>query len=70
MLNDWLTNYDFGCSMEITVKNSTLSPEYTRKHVHMCVNVFHSYSHSHVCQLHFHPNVIEGTGVKDFETME
>ena len=36
----------------------------------MCVNAFHGYSHSHICQLRFHPSIIEGTGIEDLETME
>ncbi|EKM58490.1 uncharacterized protein PHACADRAFT_88841 [Phanerochaete carnosa HHB-10118-sp] len=70
MPDEWLAGYDIGCSVEITVKNSSLGPEYVKKHARMCVNAFHGYSHSHICQLRFHPNVIEGAGIEDFETME
>ncbi|EKM48904.1 uncharacterized protein PHACADRAFT_107991 [Phanerochaete carnosa HHB-10118-sp] len=70
MPDEWLAGYDIGCSAEITVKNSSLGPEYVKKHARMCVNAFHGYSHSHICQLRFHPNVIEGAGIEDFETME
>ena len=70
MPDSWLAGYDIGCSAETTIKNSSLSPEYARKNARMCVNAFHGYSHSHVCQLRFHPNVVEGTSIEDLETME
>lgn len=70
MPKGWLAGYDIGCSAEMTIKNSSIGPEYAQKHAHMCMNAFHGYSHSHTCQLRFHPNVIEGAGIEDFETME
>lgn len=36
----------------------------------MCVNAFHGYSHHYACQVSNHPNVIPGTGIEDFETLE
>ncbi|EKM48913.1 uncharacterized protein PHACADRAFT_107978, partial [Phanerochaete carnosa HHB-10118-sp] len=70
MPDEWLAGYDIGCSVEITVKNSSLGPEYVKKHARMCMNAFHGYLHFHICQLCFHPNVIKGAGIKDLETME
>ena len=36
----------------------------------MCVPAFHGYTHSHICQLQYHPNVIEEMGLEDVETLE
>lgn len=36
----------------------------------MCVNAFHGYSHEYSCQVKNHPNVIEGMGLEDLETLE
>ena len=67
---DWLAGYDIGCSAETTVTRSSIGPEYLRKNGKLCVNAFHGYSHSHVCQLRYHPTAIEGAGLEDLETME
>lgn len=67
---DTLGGYDIGCTAEVTVKNSSLGPEFIRKNSHFCVNAFHGYTHSHSCQLLYHPNVIKGMGIEDLETLE
>lgn len=35
-----------------------------------CVNAFHGYTHNYACQCKHHPNVIEGMGLEDLETLE
>lgn len=67
---DTLGGYDIGCTTESTVKNSSLGPEFTQKNSRFCVNAFHGYTHSHICQLFYHPNIIEGMGIEDLETLE
>jgi hypothetical protein len=62
--------YDIGCSFETTVKKSSLGPDFITKNSRFCVPAFHGYTHNHVCQLKFHPNIIEGLGIEDFETLE
>lgn len=65
-----LGGYDIGCSFETTVKNSSLGPAFLDKNARFCVPAFHGYTHNHVCQLQYHPNIIDGIGIEDFETME
>lgn len=65
-----LGGYDIGCSFEGTVKNSSLGELYESTGTRLCVNAFHGYSHSYLCQLQYHPNIIEGIGLEDLETME
>ena len=36
----------------------------------MCVNAFHGYSHNFACQTKNHPNIIEGMGIEDLETLK
>lgn len=36
----------------------------------MYINVFHGYTHCYVCQLQFHPNIINGIDLEDLETLE
>lgn len=62
--------YDIGCSFEGTVKNSSLAQLFDDKKARLCVNAFHGYSHSYLCQLQYHPNIIKGIGLEDLETME
>ncbi|KAL6307294.1 hypothetical protein BKA93DRAFT_815978 [Sparassis latifolia] len=62
--------YDIGCSFAHTIHDSSLSPEFRRLQAHLCVNAFHGYTHNHACQTQNHPNVIEGMGLEDLETME
>lgn len=67
---DFIAGYDIGCSFETTVSNSSLGGAYHEKRGRMCVSAFHAYTHSHVCQLEFHPNNVEGMGIEDVETLE
>ncbi|KAL6298830.1 hypothetical protein BKA93DRAFT_833746 [Sparassis latifolia] len=62
--------YDIGCSFAHTIHDSSLSPEFRRLQARLCVNAFHGYTHNHACQTQNHPNVIEGMGLEDLETME
>ncbi|GBE85813.1 hypothetical protein SCP_0803350 [Sparassis crispa] len=62
--------YDIGCSFAHTIHDSSLSPEFRRLQARLCVNAFHGYTHNHACQMQNHPNVIEGMGLEDLETME
>ncbi len=62
--------YDIGCSFLATILASCLGPEFTRLRSMMCVNAFHGYSHNYACQSVHHPNVIQGVGIEDFETLE
>lgn len=62
--------YDIGCSFQSTILKSDLAAEYKRKNCHFFVNAFHGYTHSYDCQVKNHPNVIEGAGLEDFETLE
>lgn len=62
--------YDIGCSFTSTVKRSSLKNLFEEKKARLCVNAFHGYSHSYLCQLKFHPSIIRGMGLEDLETME
>ncbi|KAH9829418.1 uncharacterized protein C8Q71DRAFT_799693 [Rhodofomes roseus] len=62
--------YDIGCSFGITIANSRLGPEFERQQNRSCVNAFHGYTHNYACQCENHPNVIEGMGLQDMETLE
>ncbi|KAG6893833.1 hypothetical protein C0992_008500, partial [Termitomyces sp. T32_za158] len=66
----FLLAYDIGCTFGTTIKNSSLGPEFKRNECRTCVNAFHGYSHHYLCQLINHPNVIEGVGLEDLETLE
>lgn len=62
--------FDIACSFQSTVKSSSLCNKFVESRTLLCVNSFHSYAHSFICQLHNHSVSIPGTGLKDFETME
>lgn len=68
--NDTLGGYDIGCSAETTVKSSSLGPRFIAQNARFCVNAFHGYTHSYACQLQYHPNIIDGMGIEDLETLE
>lgn len=61
---------DIGCGFSVTVENSSLASAVKDKNVAFLVNAFHGYSHNIQCQLKNHPNIFEGVGLEDFETME
>lgn len=62
--------YDIGCVFQKTISTSSLGTQFTESKSHCCVNVFHGYSHNFSCQTQNHPNVIDGMGIEDLETME
>ncbi|KAI0069909.1 hypothetical protein K474DRAFT_1609657 [Panus rudis PR-1116 ss-1] len=64
------SGYDINCAFDSTVKHSSLCSLATSTNHTFCVNAFHGYSHNFQCQLKNHPNVVEGTGLEDFEGME
>ena len=65
-----LVGSDVACSLRKTITSSSLGPEVSRKLVTLIVNSFHGYTHNWACQLQNHPNITEGAGLEDFETME
>ncbi|KAG2359427.1 hypothetical protein BDR07DRAFT_1452399 [Suillus spraguei] len=56
-----LIGYNVGCKLATTISSNEC---------HMCVDVFHGYTHNYACQDINHPNVIEGIGLEDLATME
>ena len=62
--------YDIGCVFQKTICSSPLGAEFTGSESRCCVNAFHSYSHNFKCQTRNHPNIIDGVGIEDLETME
>ena len=65
-----LCGYDIGCTADVTVKNSSLGPEFIRKKAKFCVNAFHGWAHKRECQLHNHPIFLKGLGIEDLEVCE
>lgn len=65
-----LCGYDVGCSLDGTVRRSSLGERFAKLKCRLCVNAFHGYSHEYSCQVRHHPNGIEGMGLEDLETME
>ena len=62
--------YDIGCVFQKTISSSSLGTQFTESESRCCVNAFHGYSHNFSCQTRNHPNVINGVGIEDLETME
>lgn len=62
--------YDIGCAFEKTIGTSSLGPSFTSSLSRCLVNAYHGYTHNYACQCKNHPNVVEGVGLEDFETME
>lgn len=62
--------YDVGCTLEGTVRRSSLGKRFDELRSRICVNAFHGYSHEYSCQVKHHPNGIEGIGLEDLETLE
>ncbi len=62
--------FDIGCTFKTTLMNSSLGEAFKALGGRVIVNAFHGYSHAYPCQLENHPNVIEGLGIEDLETME
>lgn len=65
-----LQAYDIGCSFGIVIKHSRLGAEFERCGSRSCVNAFHGYTHNYACQTQHHPNIVEGIGLEDLETLE
>ena len=65
-----LQGYDIGCVFKKTIASSSLGTKFEESKSRCCVNAFHGYSHNFACQTKNHPNVIEGMGLEDLETME
>jgi hypothetical protein len=65
-----LLAYDIGCSFQWTIEKSSLGPLFQAMGHRMCVNAFHGYSHNFACQTENHPNIIDGVGIEDLETLE
>ena len=68
--SDSMMAYDVGCKFYYSLLKSALGPLFVEKRGHMCVPAFHGYTHNYICQLSFHPNIIEGMGIEDAETLE
>ena len=66
----YLVAFDIGCTFKTTLNNSSLGSAFRQLGSRVCVNAFHGYSHAYPCQLENHPNVIEGIGLEDLETLE
>ncbi|KAG6835432.1 hypothetical protein H0H93_001533 [Arthromyces matolae] len=66
----FLAGFDIGCVFAVTVDRSSLGPQFKERGCRCCVNAFHGYSHNFACQTKNHPNIIEGMGLEDLETME
>ena len=62
--------YDIGCSFKETIAQSSLAELFEMRNCRCCVNAFHGYSHNFACQVKNHPNIIEGMGLEDLETLE
>ncbi|KAI0039816.1 hypothetical protein FA95DRAFT_1503682 [Auriscalpium vulgare] len=62
--------YDIGCSMDSTVRSTSLSERAAAQRLQLLVNAFHGYAHNRACQLKFHPLYRFGIGIEDLETCE
>lgn len=61
---------DISCALKKTIASSSLGPRFKTRGHNCCVNAFHGYSHNWACQKKNHPNVIQGLGLEDLETLE
>ena len=61
---------DISCSLQKTIRSSSLGPTFKEKNCKCIVNAFHGYSHNWACQKVNHPNIIAGLGIEDLETLE
>ncbi|KAI0060325.1 hypothetical protein BV25DRAFT_1783310, partial [Artomyces pyxidatus] len=68
--DDQAIGYDIGCSMDGTVKSSSLRGVAESKRLILLVNAFHGYAHNRLCQLQYHPLYMHGLGIEDLETCE
>ena len=65
-----LIGYDIGCGFQKTVSTSSLGAKAKERNIKFCVNAFHGYTHCYLCQLCYHPSIIQGMGLEDLEIME
>ncbi|KAL6307295.1 hypothetical protein BKA93DRAFT_815979 [Sparassis latifolia] len=71
VLGPWqLCGYDIGCRFSNIIDESSLGETFQCMNCQCCINAFHGYSHSHFCQTQHHPNIIEGMGIEDLETLK
>ncbi|KAG1869619.1 hypothetical protein F4604DRAFT_1545817, partial [Suillus subluteus] len=69
--NDIGLAQDTGCAFSKTVATSNLLGDRAQDaRLQICVNAFHGYAHSRLCQLHYHPLYRTGFGLSDLEVME
>ncbi|GJF00948.1 hypothetical protein PsYK624_172520 [Phanerochaete sordida] len=68
--DDILITYNIGCTTETTVRHSVLGEKFAKQNAMFCVPAFYAYTHNHVCQMLYHPNNIEGMGIKDVESLD
>ncbi|RDB19588.1 hypothetical protein Hypma_013286 [Hypsizygus marmoreus] len=62
--------YDIGCAFATTIENSSLSPRIKEELLRLMVGAFHGHAHNRLCQLHWHPLYIPGTGHTEGEGCE
>ncbi|KAG6895202.1 hypothetical protein C0992_002602 [Termitomyces sp. T32_za158] len=67
---EFLLGYDIGCVFQGTIDRSSLGKLFEERQCQCCVNAFHGYSHNFQCQVQNHPNIIEGMGIEDLETLK
>ncbi|KAG6884740.1 hypothetical protein C0992_005852 [Termitomyces sp. T32_za158] len=67
---EFLIAYDIGCIFDGTIARSSLGSLFKERRCVCCVNAFHGYSHNFLCQVQYHPSIIEGMGLEDLETLE
>lgn len=62
---------DTSCAFSKTVATSNfLGDRAQEARLQICVNTFHGYAHSHLCQLQYHPLYRIGFRFSDLEVME
>lgn len=62
--------YDIGCSLAVTLSNSSLAQDAKQKGFDVCVNAFHGHAHCRRCQLKHHLMYKLGAGIEDLEGCE
>ncbi|KAG6876879.1 hypothetical protein C0993_012378 [Termitomyces sp. T159_Od127] len=67
---EFLIAYDIGCIFDGTIARSLLGLLFKERHCVCCINTFHGYSHNFLCQVQYHPSIIEGMGLEDLKTLE
>lgn len=62
--------YDIMCMFWKIVKKSKIDSLAVSNQVEGAVPLFHGHAHNRLCQVHWHPNYIEGIGKEDLEGCE